>query len=133
MMSHLEQAYEFDIRIRLYDDRAAPDGVVILAEDIGEGVVHEKGGVKITAFENKAETQSGRFAAQNRYAWGKPICAAIEKMPGHINTTIRFPRPAGPRAHALRRLVTTPKQSISTFVLKTNLMLRFSICRVRPT
>ena len=51
MMSHLEQAYEYDIRIRLYDDRASPDGVVILAEDIGEGVVHEKGGVKITAFE----------------------------------------------------------------------------------
>ena len=51
MMSHLEQAYEYDIRIRLYDDRASPDGVVILAEDIGEGVVHEKGGVKITAFD----------------------------------------------------------------------------------
>jgi ribonuclease Z len=51
MMSHLEQAYEYDIRIRLYDDRASPEGVVILAEDIGEGFVHEKGGVKITAFE----------------------------------------------------------------------------------
>lgn len=51
MMSYLEQAYEFDIRIRLYDDRASPDGVVILAEDIGEGVVYEKGAVKITAFE----------------------------------------------------------------------------------
>jgi len=51
MMSHLEQAYEYDIRIRLYDDRAAPDGVVLLAEDISEGVVYDKGGVKITAFE----------------------------------------------------------------------------------
>jgi ribonuclease Z len=51
MMSHLEQAYEFDIRMRLYDDRAAPDGIVILAEDISEGVVYDKGGVKITAFE----------------------------------------------------------------------------------
>jgi ribonuclease Z len=51
MMSHLEQAYEFDIRIRLYDDRAAPEGIVVLAEDISEGVVLERGGVKITAFE----------------------------------------------------------------------------------
>ena len=51
MMLHLEQAYEFDIRIRLYDDRAAPEGIVVLAEDISEGVVFEKGGVKITAFE----------------------------------------------------------------------------------
>jgi ribonuclease Z len=51
MMSLLEQAFEYDIRIRLYDDRAPPDGVVILAEDITEGVVYESGGVKITAFE----------------------------------------------------------------------------------
>jgi ribonuclease Z len=51
MMSLLEQAFEYDIRIRLYDDRAAPDGVVILAEDITEGFVHENSGVKITTFE----------------------------------------------------------------------------------
>lgn len=51
MMSHLEQAYEYDIRIRLYDDRASPDGVVILAEDVAGGFVYEKDGVKITAFE----------------------------------------------------------------------------------
>jgi ribonuclease Z len=51
MMSLLEQAYEFDIRLRLFDDRAAPDGVVIIAEDITEKVVLERGGLKITAFE----------------------------------------------------------------------------------
>ena len=51
MMSHLEQAYEYDIRIRLYDDRASPDGVVILAEEIADGFVYEKSGVKITAFD----------------------------------------------------------------------------------
>jgi ribonuclease Z len=51
MMSFLEQAFEFDIRIRLSDDRAPPDGVVILAEDIIEGVVYENNGVRITAFE----------------------------------------------------------------------------------
>jgi ribonuclease Z len=50
-MSLLEQAFEYDIRIRLYDDRASPDGVVILAEDIAQGFVYESGGVKITAFE----------------------------------------------------------------------------------
>jgi ribonuclease Z len=51
MMSHLEQAYEFDIRYRLSDDRAAPAGAVIVAEDIIEGVVFDKDGLKITAFE----------------------------------------------------------------------------------
>jgi ribonuclease Z len=51
MMSHLEQAFDFDIRMRLYDDRAAPEGVVILAKDMNEGIVFEKGGLTITAFE----------------------------------------------------------------------------------
>jgi ribonuclease Z len=51
MISFLEQAFEYDIKIRLYDDRAAPEGVIIEARDISEGVVYEKNGVKVTAFE----------------------------------------------------------------------------------
>ena len=51
MMSHLEQAFDYDIKIRLYDDRPSPEGVVILAEEIADGFVYEKAGVKITAFE----------------------------------------------------------------------------------
>lgn len=50
MMKHLEQAFQYDIRIRLYDDRCPPEGVVVLAEDISEGVVYENNGVKVTAF-----------------------------------------------------------------------------------
>ena len=50
MMSHLDQAYRFDIRIRLYDTRPSPQGVLILANDITEGVVFEQNGVKVTAF-----------------------------------------------------------------------------------
>ena len=51
MMSHLKQAYEYDIRVRLYNDRAARDGVVLRVKDIVEGVVYDQGGVKVTAFE----------------------------------------------------------------------------------
>jgi ribonuclease Z len=51
MMSKLEEAYDFDIRIRLYDDRVPPKGVLLLAEDINEGVAFEKGGLTITAFD----------------------------------------------------------------------------------
>lgn len=51
MMSHLEQAYESDIRIRLNNERAAPDGAVLLVADIREGIVYESGGAKVTAFE----------------------------------------------------------------------------------
>jgi len=51
MMSHLEQAYEYDIRIRIANDRASSDGVKLHARDVTEGPVYESGGVKISAFE----------------------------------------------------------------------------------
>ena len=51
MMSHLEQAYAYDIQIRAQNDGAQRDGAVILAEDVGEGVVYDRGGVRITAFD----------------------------------------------------------------------------------
>lgn len=51
MMSHLEQAFDYDIKIRLYDDRVPLEGVTIEAKDIIEGIVYEKNGVKVTAFE----------------------------------------------------------------------------------
>ncbi len=51
MMSNLEKAFEFDIKERISHDTGSPAGVVIKAEDIKEGVVFEKNGVKITAFE----------------------------------------------------------------------------------
>lgn len=41
MMTHLERAFEFDIRVRLYDDQPAPQGIVIFAEDI-----QARGGVR---------------------------------------------------------------------------------------
>ncbi len=51
MMSHLKQAYEYDIKIRIQNDGASTEGVALLVEDISEGVVYEKSGVKVTAFE----------------------------------------------------------------------------------
>ena len=51
MTSHLEQAFEYDIKIRLYDDRPPPEGILIEATDIAQGVAFEKDGVKVTAFD----------------------------------------------------------------------------------
>ena len=51
MMSHLQQAYAYDIQIRAQNDGAQRDGAAILAEDVGEGVVYDRGGVRITAFD----------------------------------------------------------------------------------
>jgi ribonuclease Z len=49
MMAYLEKAFQFDIRIR--NQHYRNDGSKVLAEDFSEGVVYEKDGIKITAFE----------------------------------------------------------------------------------
>jgi ribonuclease Z len=50
MMSHLEQAYQFDIHVRRdVDEKLPSQGVVVLAQDIEQGVAYESGGIKVTA------------------------------------------------------------------------------------
>lgn len=51
MMSKLEEAYEFDIGIRQFDDRMSRAGVALLVADVVEGVVYDQGGVRIEAFD----------------------------------------------------------------------------------
>jgi ribonuclease Z len=50
MMAHLEEAYDFDIRIRQADDKLPPQGVAVIANNIEQGVVYEIAGIKVTAF-----------------------------------------------------------------------------------
>ena len=51
MMSHLTEAFSFDIHIRRDADEKLPaEGVVIASKDVEQGVVYENGGVKVTAF-----------------------------------------------------------------------------------
>ncbi len=47
MMSHLEKAYQFDIRIRTHYQK---EGVRVVAEEFDGGVVYERNGLKIQAF-----------------------------------------------------------------------------------
>ena len=51
MMKYLDLAFNYDIRIRAYDDRLPPEGAVVLAEDIDEGIIYDNNGVTVTAFE----------------------------------------------------------------------------------
>ncbi len=51
MMTGLRQAYAADIRIRIADQNYLPEGVAIVAKDITEGVVFERNGVRVTAFD----------------------------------------------------------------------------------
>jgi len=52
LMGHLQQAYALDIKIRLEDQELPPAGIAIAVHEFDEGgVVYEKNGVKVTAFE----------------------------------------------------------------------------------
>ena len=68
MVSNLEKAFEFDIKARISDDTGSPDGISIKAEDIKEGVVFEKNGVKVTAFEVDHEQVKPAFGYRIDYA-----------------------------------------------------------------
>ena len=51
MMDRMQQAFAFDIHMRRDIDEKAPgDGIKVLSNDISEGVVFDKGGIKVTAF-----------------------------------------------------------------------------------
>jgi ribonuclease Z len=68
MMSHLEQAYQADIKVRVANDGGAPDGAKLLAQDIAEGVVYDRGGVKVTAFEVDHAAARPAFGYRIEYA-----------------------------------------------------------------
>ncbi|HEX6822008.1 MAG TPA: MBL fold metallo-hydrolase [Candidatus Sulfotelmatobacter sp.] len=50
MMTHLAEAYQFDIQIRQLDDKLPPQAVAVVANDIEQGEVYDRAGVKVTAF-----------------------------------------------------------------------------------
>jgi len=50
MMSHLKEAFQFDIQIRQQDDKLPALGVDVRAKDIYQGVVYDSAGIKVTTF-----------------------------------------------------------------------------------
>jgi ribonuclease Z len=51
MMENLEKAFDWDIRTRIADQKLAPGDIAVAATEFAEGVVYERDGVKVTAFE----------------------------------------------------------------------------------
>jgi ribonuclease Z len=52
LMTHLEKAYAADVRIRIADQKLAPAGATVLTEEFAaDGVVYERDGVQVRAFE----------------------------------------------------------------------------------
>ncbi len=50
MMSHLKEAFQFDIRIRQEEGKLPAQGVDVAARDIEQGIVYDEAGIKVTAF-----------------------------------------------------------------------------------
>ena len=51
MVMYLQKAFTFDIKIRIKDDKAPADGSKLNVTEIQQGVIYEKDGVTVTAFE----------------------------------------------------------------------------------
>lgn len=51
MLNNLRKAFAFDIRMRVVDDKRSEEGSKFLFVEIQQGVIYEKNGVKVTAFE----------------------------------------------------------------------------------
>ena len=51
MMAGLEQAYAWDIQARIADQNLPKAGIAVETSEVQEGIVYERNGVKVTAFE----------------------------------------------------------------------------------
>lgn len=51
MLNYLRKAFAFDIRMRVEDDKRTEEGSKFLVKEIQQGVIYEKNGVKVIAFE----------------------------------------------------------------------------------
>jgi ribonuclease Z len=89
MMAYLDKAFQFDIRIRLYDDRPPPQGVIVLAEDITEGVVYEHNGVKVTAIEVDHSPISPAFGYRLDYAGRAVVISGDTRFSEHLISCAR--------------------------------------------
>jgi ribonuclease Z len=66
LMGNLEKAFQGDIGFRIADGMS-PQGVAVLAQEVRQGVVYEKSGVKVTAFEVDHATAKPAFGYRIDY------------------------------------------------------------------
>ncbi len=74
LMANLQKAFAADIQFRTADG-IPPQGVAVLAQDIAQGVVYEKNGVKVTAFEVDHATAKPAFGYRIEYR--RPLCGSL--------------------------------------------------------
>ncbi len=92
MMSYLERAFQWDIRIRKEDQKLPDAGVAVMASDITEGIVFEKNGVKVTAFEvDHGDTIKPTLGYRVDYG-GRSVVLSGDTRP--VENLVRFSRGA---------------------------------------
>ena len=68
MMEHLTKAFEYDIYIRVEDDKCSSDGAKVQVTEVQEGVIYDAGGVQVTAFDVDHRPISPSFGYRIDYA-----------------------------------------------------------------
>jgi ribonuclease Z len=66
LMGNLEKAFQGDVGFRIAEGMS-PQGVAVLAQEVSQGVVYEKSGVKVTAFEVDHATAKPAFGYRIDY------------------------------------------------------------------
>jgi len=86
LMANLREAFASDIRFRTADG-IPPQGVAILARDITLGIVYEKNGVRVTAFEVDHATARPAFGYRIEYGGRSVVLSGDTPMNDNL---IRF-------------------------------------------
>ena len=118
MMEHLAGAYRADIRFRLNSGRFSPDGVVIKAQDVTQGLAYEKNGVRVTAFDVDHGYVKPAFGYRIDYG-GHSVVLSGDTLPSE--NLVRFSTGVDLLIHEVRmrdtptRIHTTPEQAGEIF------------------
>lgn len=84
LMMHLEQAYQSDIRIRRDEEGLPPQGVMVVAEEITEGVVYAHNGVTVSAFEVDHYPIQPAFGYRIDYAGRSVVLSGDTRFSEHL-------------------------------------------------
>jgi ribonuclease Z len=87
LMAHLQEAFSYDIGIRVDNDGVARDGAILMPEDVDEGVIYEDGGVTVTAFEVDHAPVTPAFGYRIDYAGRSVVLSGDTRV---SETLIRY-------------------------------------------
>lgn len=95
MMANLQKAFATDIRFRM-EDGIPEQGVAVVAQDIAPGLVYERDGIKVTAFEVDHATAKPAFGFRIDYR-GRSVVFSGDTRPSE--NLIRFSKNADLLVH----------------------------------